>query len=66
MEFYRHWKSVNVNKLNPNEGRTAEAKEQHNIELAKYYKFQLQVLRTRTVQAHAGTIQLLATSRLRS
>lgn len=44
MEFYRHWKSVNVNKLNPNEGRTAEAKEQHNIELAKYYKFQLQVL----------------------
>ena len=46
MEFYRHWKSLNVNKLNINEGRTPEAKAQHNLELAKYYKFQIKVLST--------------------
>lgn len=44
LEFYRHWKAVNVNKLNPNEGRTPEAKSQHNLELAKYYQFELKVL----------------------
>ena len=41
LEFYRNWKAVNVNKLHPN----ADSRNpKQNLELAKYYAFQLNVL----------------------
>jgi len=41
LEFYRHWKAVNKNKLYPDADKRNE---NHNFELAKYYAFQTNVL----------------------